>query len=75
MFWYTQHPSFPLTEAVRRTPSTSACTDAEIKEEMLHYLKGASDRDGGRHARRQVAAAAAAAAANADDVDVHQEYL
>ena len=52
---------------MRRTTSTSTCTDAKIKDEILHYLKGASDRDGGRHTRRQVAAADAAAASADDD--------
>lgn len=43
----------PIFEkAIRRTRATSGCDLSEIKREIIHYLKGSTDRQGGRNARR-----------------------
>ncbi|KAJ8043177.1 hypothetical protein HOLleu_10156 [Holothuria leucospilota] len=44
-----------VEKAVRRNSSTAGCSNAEVKAEVGYFLKGASDRDGGRQARRQPA--------------------
>lgn len=41
-----------FTEAVRRNIRTAGATDDDIREEVVRYLHGSSDRDGGR-AKRQ----------------------
>ena len=43
------------TEAVRRNHSTSGATDAEIQQEIVKFLHGAQDRDGGRRNRQKKA--------------------
>ena len=43
---------FPSAEAIRRNRATAGCNFAEMKKEIIHYLKGSPDRQGGRQARR-----------------------
>lgn len=38
-------------EAIRRNPTTREATDAEIQSEIVKFLHGAQDRDGGRRRR------------------------
>jgi hypothetical protein len=40
-----------LTEAVRRNVRTAGATDDDINDEVVRYLHGSGDREGGRAKR------------------------
>ena len=40
-----------IVEAVRKNRRTAVATDADIQEEVVRYLHGASDRKGGKKER------------------------
>jgi hypothetical protein len=43
--------SAPVTEAVRRNPTTCRATDSDVADVIKQWLKHASDREGGRTRR------------------------
>jgi len=63
---------FLLSAAVRRNPSTTGATDADVQQQLLRFMHGSQDREGGRTARqkkRKVLVQQAAAAGIESDSD------
>jgi len=44
---------FLLTAAVRRNRATAGATDADIQQQLVRFMHGAQDREGGRRARQK----------------------
>ena len=45
--------NFYLKEAVERNVPTKSATESDLQEELVKFIHGASDREGGRLARKR----------------------
>jgi hypothetical protein len=50
---YCKYVEWICIEAVRRNARTSGATDEEVRDEVVRYLHGSKDRDGGRTMRKK----------------------